>query len=1097
MSSDSKKYFVRTLLSSSFLFVGVMSAGAQTFRGGINGTVVDPSGAVVPGATVVATDEHTGLVHTMQATGSGDFVFSDLPLDPYTLTITASGFAVQKLEHVQVSQGSIYTAAIHLSLESAGTEVSVSANQLALDTTSSTQTTVITSKEVDSMPLDGRDFTQMVAITPGFAGYAIGGGGTGMGALNGTRYDQMNWQIDGVDNNDFYANVPAVNQGGILGIPGVVMPIDAVDQFSVQTQGSAEAGRNPGGVVNLGLKSGGNKFHGTAYYFNRNEAYAKASPFLEDGETKKRNRNYNSGFSFGGPILHDRLFFFGSLETQTFSIGQNGNATEPSYAYQNEAKALLAQAGVAVNPVGQSLLNTLYPAYALTGPASASNYSSSIPQYGHSWNGVLKLDYAINSKNTLSVRGFGGEGNQVAPNGSELAPYYEVGPIHVWNYAVVLNTMISDRWSNQLLAGVNYFNQFFNDNDQNFDVLGTGLVTGSRFPTNAPHIRISGFDKAGIIAPSGRNDITGHLTDTVSYTVGSHAIRFGGEFRRGYVNIFNSGNSTGLFNFTGSQGPWKDDTTYGDNVHALADMLAGRYSTASMAIGDPERWVYANAFNFFAQDSWRVTRNLTLNYGVRYDYQGPLYDNGQDLTTFIPGRGIQTLNNGINSLYPGDWNNFAPRFGFTYQPSEKSGMVIRGGVGLFYDQPIMAAFLNNSTSNSSPLGVEANPGTANPFYTSSLTAGTLSAGTPVFGNSSQTCSVTQPPADPNPDDTTTYVNPCGVFSVDQNMRTPYVINYNLNLEQQLGSKVILQVGYVGNQSRKLLAIRDINQAALQSTGSPSSQTEAYAQQASRPFFKEYPTYSNINQVGTFETANYNSLQTVLKTSNYKGFTTQVVYTWAHTLDEGSNSRSHLPQDSNNIRGDYGNSDQDTRHSFVTLVSYTPPKYNGRAERLMNGWQINSMISLHTGAPFTIYNSTDTSGTDEGAQRVNLIGNPYAGVSRSFNNTTKTATWINSAAFASPANGQFGSMRRNQIYGPGYGDVDLSFYKTTPITQKVAVQIRAEMFNVVNRKNFAPPYNTYGSDGFGTLYDTIGDYSGAPGIGPGEPFSMQLGGKIIF
>ena len=224
-----KSKLFRSLILAFIVSAGAVSTLAQTFRGDINGSVIDPTGAVVAGASVLLTDEQTSITRTMKSTSAGDFVFPDLPLGLYTITVTSDGFGTQKLEQVQVSQGSTYTAQIHLTLQNVGSVVSVEANALALDTTSNTQTTVITAQAVDSMPLDGRDFTQMIAVTPGFAGYAIGGGGTGMGSLNGTRYDQMNWQIDGIDNNDFYANVPAVNQGGILGIPGVIMPVDAID----------------------------------------------------------------------------------------------------------------------------------------------------------------------------------------------------------------------------------------------------------------------------------------------------------------------------------------------------------------------------------------------------------------------------------------------------------------------------------------------------------------------------------------------------------------------------------------------------------------------------------------------------------------------------------------------------------------------------------------------------------------------------------------------------------------------------------------------------------------------------------------------------
>jgi hypothetical protein len=1082
MFSVTKRYAAAAQLGLAVL-LGVGVSMAQTFRGGINGTVTDPSGAVTPGAKVTATNEATGVSQTFTATKSGAFTFSDMPLGQYTLTVVADGFRTEKVQHVPVLQGTVYTSQVHLNMAGSTAEVNVSANALTLDTTSATQTTVITAQAVDAVPLNGRDFTQLVAVTPGFAGYSIGGGGTGMGALNGTRYDQMNWQIDGIDNNDLYANVPAVNQGGILGIPGVVMPMDAVDQFSVQTQGNAEAGRNPGGVVNLGLKSGGNMIHGSAYLFERNEAFSKANPFLATGDTKKRNRNYNAGASLGGPIIKDKLFFFGALETQTFSIGQNGGATEPSAAFQAQAKALLTANNVAVNGVAQNLLNTLWPAYALTGPAPSSNYTSTTPQYGHSWNGLVKLDYALNQKNNLSLHWFAGEGNQVAPNGSQLAPYYEVGPIHVSNYSAVLNTMVTPRISNQLLAGVNYFNQFFNNADQNFDVLDTGLVTGSRFPNQAPKIRISGFDNVSVVAPSGRNDITGHLTDTMSYSVGKHDFRFGGEYRRGYVNIFNSGNSTGQFNFTGTQGPWATNTAVSSSVRALADFLSGKVATSSFATGNPERWVYVNTFDLFAQDTYRVTNNLTLNYGVRFDYEGAMHDNANDLSVFVPGKGLLFQGTDIAKVYPSDWNNFGPRFGFSYTPSISTGMVIRGGIGLYYDQPILAAFLNNSTSNSSPIGLQANPAGSSPFFSLSKSAYTLTAGQQIFPTgAARTCTVT---------------STCGIFPVDQNVRTPYTMNFNLNVEQQLGSKVVAQLGYVGNESRKLLGVRDINQSALASTGSPSTAAQVLAQQTSRPYYSLYPTYGNINQLGTFYTGNYSSLQATVKVASLHGFSGQMAYTWAHAFDENSNSRSQLPQDSTNLKADYGNSALDVRHTFVGYVNYSLPNFTRGPKLLVQGWQVNSLVSLHGGVPFNVFNSSDTSGTDEGAQRVNLIGNPYAGVSHSFDYTNKTMTWVNPAAFASPANGKQGTMERNQLYGPGFADVDVSFFKTTPITERIGFQLRVEAFNVFNRANFAAPNNTFGASGFGTLYDTIGDASGAPGIGPGEPLNLQLGGKLVF
>ena len=1072
------------LLAVLFLFlpIALVCARAQTFRGGINGIVTDSTGAVTPGAKVMATEDDTGVVRTSESTSAGSFVFPDLPIGHYTIQIVASGFAPETLQSVPVSAGSIYTATIKLSVEGVSTHVDVSASALALDTTTQTQTTVIDTKAVDSMPLNGRDFTQLIALTPGFSGYSAGGAGS----LNGTRFDQINWQIDGIDNNDLWANVPAVNQGGVLGIAGILLPIDAVDQFSVQTQAAPEAGRNPGGVVNLGLRSGTNKFHGTGYYFNRNEAYAKSSPFLAFGTAKQENRNYNAGGSFGGPLLKDRLFFFGAFETQVFTIGQSGLATEPSAAYQKAAVQLMSQYGVAVNPVQQNLLNVLWPAYALTGPANGENYFSRDPEHGHSYNGVVKLDYSLNSKNNLSFHWFSGEGNQTAPNGSELLYYYETAPIHVQNYAIVLNSTLRNNLSNQLLIGVNYFNQIFNDNIKDFNLQSTGFNSGSFYPTVAPHLRISGFDAVGTVAPSGRNDITGHLTDTLALTKGKHELRVGGEFRQAQIDAFNTGNSTGLFRFTGNSGPWSTASVSDTNVKALADFLAGYVNTSNIATGEAERQVFINTFDLFAQDAWRVSQRLTFNYGVRYDYEGPVHNGTKDLSVFLPSRGIVFQGNGIDSIYPADWNNFGPRGGFSYQPFTQGNTVIRGGVGLYYDQPVTSAFLNNHTSNASPIGLQANPAGASPFFTLAKSAYTIQAGQQIFPSAAQaTCTVD---------------SPCGAFTVAQNFSTPYTLSYNFNVQQSFGSKVVTQIGYVGNESRKLLATVDINQAALQPFGSPSTDAQLLQQQESRPYFSSYPTYGNINQLGTFATGNYNSLQSSVRIADLHGITSQVSYTWSHSLDEVSQSRSALPQDSTNLKGDYGNGAIDTRHTFSTYVTYAVPNYTRGPKLLVNGWQVNTLINLHGGQPFTVYNNSDTSGTDENIQRVNLIGDPFAGVKHSFTRSSASTSageqWINPDAFASPADGTQGTMRRNQLFGPGFSDVDLSVFKTTSITERVNVQLRLEMFNIFNRYNFAAPNNTLGS-GFGQLYDTIGDSFGAPGIGPGEPFNVQLGGKITF
>src|SRR5882757_2515153 len=556
----------RLIVAMLFVLSVGLPATAQTFRGAINGTVTDPSGAVVPGAQVKAVNKATGIEHATLSTSDGQFAFQDLPVGEYSVVIAAQGFPVLTVDNILVSQGAIYSLPASLKISQQATTVEVSAAALTLDTTSETQTTVLTGSDLQTMPLNGRDFTQLISVTPGFGGYSAGG----YGSLNGTRANQVNWQIDGVDNNDLWHNIPAVNQGGVSGIAGIVLPLDAVDQFTVQTQSSPESGRNPGGTVDLALKSGGNAIHGTVYDFHRNEAFAAASPFVA---SKKENRNYNYGFSVGGPILKDRLFYFLTFEKQRFTIGLPGLATEPSAAYQTLARNLMAAHGVnSDNPVSDALLANLWPANALTGPAVKNNFSSPDPEFGYSYNGLGRIDYKINDKNQLSFHYFSGEGNQEAPVGgsalseaaSELKFYYEIAPIHVSNYSLILNTILTSKLSNEMLAGVNYFRQTFSDANNTFVVSKYGLLLSPNFDSlglkGAPNIQIGGFDGVGQTPPEGREDITGHLTDVLSYTVGKHQYRFGGEYRRAQLEEFYHRHGLGNIKFDGSVGPWRGDS---------------------------------------------------------------------------------------------------------------------------------------------------------------------------------------------------------------------------------------------------------------------------------------------------------------------------------------------------------------------------------------------------------------------------------------------------------------------------------------------------------------------------------------------------------
>ena len=1116
--------------------LSVLPLHAQTFRGGVNGTVTDATGASIPQASVTLINEGTAATHTLSTSGAGEFLFQDLELGSYTVTVTAPGFDTKKVEKIPVSAGNTYTLPVKLDVSSANTVVEVQAAGIALDTTSVTQTTDIPSAEVNDVPMNGRDFTQFISVAPGFGGYSAGG----FGSVNGSRANQVNWQIDGVDNNDLWHNFPAVNQGGVEGIAGVTLPLDSIEQYSQQTQSTAEAGRNPGGVVNVVTKSGTNTVHGSVYYFNRNELFSANSPFATPGSEKGKLRDQQYGASVGGPVVKDRVFYFFNYEKQQFIITEPASTTEPTTAFQTDAEALLNQFGLTPTSTALASFGLFYPASILDCPTTGSacdsvnNYTSNSPFSGYSYNAVGKLDVKISSKHTLALRMFGGQGNQTAYVGTYNPYFFETAPIHVFNYSAVLNSVLTPKFTNQVLVGVNYFNQFFYDANHNIDPTSIGFNTGAAQPllSGVPGIKIEGFDNLqDATPPSGRNDITGQLTDTASLLRGKHEFRFSGEFRRGYVDEFYHRKTRGNFSFPGTQGPWgyqatgstagfqsaTCQSTYkyttptaaqqayvngisaqanGTQILGLADYLIGCTEQAQIVRGDTEREVFVNNFSGSAGDAFQVSQRLNLNYGVRYDYLGPMHDGTKDLSVFRPNNpnavnGLVFQGDQVSSLWPHTYYDFSPRVGFSYQPSSVEGAVVRGGIGMFFDQPNLNPFLDNRPPNGGASGAESNPGGPNPVASISRTDEVITPGVLLF------------PLTSTFDPTSTY----NLFSISPNLRPAYTFNYNLNIEKTLSPNAIFTLGYVGSQSRKLLSNRDENQAPLGTT-----QLGAAGQNALRPYGTQFSYlgnsyYGTINEVESIGNSNYNSLQTTLKTTNFHHLTSQYSYTWANGMDILTQFRNANITNALDPKADYGNMDYDTRHAFVSYLSYDIPG-GSHLKQLSNGWQLNSLLSFHSGQPYTVYTGEDSSGTGEGEDRVDETGlSPYAGASKSIQtvNGTRQVQWVTSGAFADPlatyGTYSFGTMRRNQLNAPGYGDVDLSVFKNNTFEVRghsFTTQFRAEMFNLFNRANLAPPDDSVGDGAaFGTITQTIGYYNGAPGIGPGEPFNTQFALKILF
>jgi hypothetical protein len=1033
---------------------------AQTFRGSISGTALDATGAAVPEAVVRAQNAGTGLTRETLTSAAGDFSLPDLPLGFYTVTVSKDGFQTTSIKDVEVAVSRVTSIGVKLAVAQQSQLVEVSASAVSLETASSTLTGVVGPRMVQDMPMNGRDFRQMLKLSPGVSPTSS--------SVNGMRTSGNNYQIDGADNNDGFHNTSAVNQGGVSGIAGTLLPVEAIDQFSVVTNASADFGRNGGSNVNLVIKSGTNSLHGSAYYFNRNEYFASFSPFQDPSVDKKRvMRNDQWGFSVGGPVVKNKLFYFATLEGQKAIAALSLRSTHPSTAWVNAAKDVLARYGIPVSPVATNLL-TFWPARYNNLPATTNNLVAGDRNKYDSYNGIAKIDYAITAKHNLSMRYFGGTGKQSAlvADAVPYSEYFQVVPSRMHNVAVSLTSTLTPRMVNQVLLGTNYFLQVFNDADTSYNPIAAGLNTGvpqDGSLKGSPTLRISNFTGASATQPLGRIDTTGHITDNLSYSVGRHQLKFGAEYRRANLDVFYDTNKRGSFTWDGTRGPWAADASVSAPLRSLSDFLAGYLTNnngATIVRGQLQRDYRQNAFDWWVHDNFQVTQKLNLNFGVRWSYVGPLSDTRGSITAFRPGVGFVNVGKNGEDLWKKDRNNFGPRIGLAYNATAKT--VLRGSYGVFYDVPPMNFIVaNTGMPNGGSAGVHANPAGSDPVFTQTRNGVNIVQGELLFPNTGTPTNV-------------------GAFGVSRDFRTPYVQNFNLNVQQQLASNVLLQAGYVGSKGTKLSLLRSINPVV----------------NGTRLLAGQFPTLGGINILESIANSNYNSFQSQLRVSRVKNFTMTANYTWAKALDNGSNVRNALPANSFDLRREYGPANFDIRHIFTGFLSYDVPAFTSRVPRLVKGWQLNSLFTFHTGEPVDVLSGANRSGSLDNRDRADLLSDPYQGVPARAT-PYGAIPYFNPAAFRLATAGTFGSLGRNAIYGPGFGSWDFSVFKETPITERIRTQFRLEIFNLTDRANLANPGVSVNSASSLGLITATRNGNSAPGIGFGEPRNVQLALKILF
>jgi hypothetical protein len=1039
-------------------------APAQSISGRITGIVTDPSGAVVQDARVTVTNEGTGGQRRAAANENGFYIIPELPVGSYTLNVENSNFAPAIRPRVKVDIGAETRVDIELTLQATEAVVNVGSEAPLMQPDSSALAELVNSKQVDALPVNGRDFRRLTTLPAGSAPRSQRGS-LGSFTVNGQREKSNIFLLDGVDNNDSFRNQPSFNQGGVTGAPATLFPIDALAEFTIQTQGAAEYGRNSGAIVNVTIKSGGNGFHGSAYEFLRNDNL-DARNFFEAQKGEFRNNNF--GGVLGGPIVRNRTFFFGGYEGQREFVFSPGVVRVPGAADFASARNANAAADRTENALSTRILQLFpQPNFNLTA-TTGNNYTFGAPNTNNSDNFLIKVDHRFNDRFNLSGRYVFGDGDQTFPltsgNGSPLPSYQTVVPTRVQLFGLNLAQTLSARLINETRLGYNRYVQTFTPLDASFDPASIGLITGS---LSLPTITIPGFVSLGAPTnvPRGRVSSAYQVVDNLTWTRGAHMFKIGGEYRRAIVNSFNDTNARGRLNFNN-----------------LADFLAGVLSPAGTTIlrGATRRDTFTNNFGFFAQDDWKVAPRLTLNLGLRYEYLGLFREEGDRLSNFIPTTGLVRVGSpGLPDLYTPDRNNLAPRIGFAYDVTGKARTVVRGAYGFYYDTPSQDFFLLQGFQSGGPASPATNPLPGLGVFNVMFSPGQVipyGPGVPIFG------SATAAPPTSN----------IALFAVDQNLRTPYIQNYSFNVQQELRPGLVLQTGYVGSHGTKLFRVRDINQAT---PGDPLTR------QSRRPFNAQFPQYSFINYLEGSASSTYNALQTTLKQRLSRGLNFSLAYTWSKSMDDASNGiyggtrGVSFPQDSYNLRAERAVSVFDMRHRFTANFTYDLEflrSARGNFLRsLTEGWHIGGIYTGGSGLPITPFLSTDVSGTGELNDRPNLISDPRSGAPRN------TSQWFNTAALSRPANGTFGSSGRNTIIGPTLHVVDLSVGKTTKLNERFTAQFRMEAFNLFNHANLSLPNVDFDSGTFGTVTETPDTTAGNPRLGEGGPRVVQLGLKLLF
>ena len=1199
-----------------------LSMVAQGSFGTITGTVTDPTGAVIVGAKVTITDTQTGISRTQISSEAGKYNAPNLVAGTYTVKVQANGFKLYLRRGISLDVGHTVQANCAMQPGAAAETVTVSAGTPLVDTVSPTLGGTISTHQITDLPLNGRNYQYLVTLRPGVE--IQPGGGPWTTDANNTRPDDTEFLVDGVNNTSWYDSRSTANDSSPFTDAATILPVTSIQSFDEELNPGAQYGWRDGAIINVGIKTGTNNLHGSLYAFGRDVAWDARNTFNEaptggnclidpsfpSACNKLPTQLEQYGAEMGGPILKNKFFFFGNFEAQRSTLGNNFAVTIPQTgagagpslsepdaitALQNAGYTTVCTATATSNCLSQQSLDLLgctgspgvVGSYTCTGgiiagdPSNSNIYSSTYPIYSSSNNGLIKMNYTINGKNSINgtywQSYYNSSGQDHATTNPAFLTIMDIGARFAegdWVY-VPNSKMVNDFRFGVAEAsyGVNVADSKTFANGQGGLCTPTGCG-GNGYPLNTgteaqgptgggmPPIVLGGFGAGLGNQNAGRPDNEGpspfeDWQDNLSYLLGKHTLDIGGEFiwasaeqnvdnKRGNTIAFNGGNSAGVTDCGGASCP-------------LEDFFAGAPSFGNTNVGNSFRQMHWNMWALYIEDHWQVSKNMVLSMGLRYEYAQPIKEVHNLYANFDPNSPtglIQQGQPGEAALYSADPKDIAPRVGFNWNTNGKGTMVVRGGLGIFYNQFIGRYIMDNAPPNNGSAGnVAQNPTAAcTVFFSGSQTCssvggttlgGTINFGAPtfvapqlnwngvVFPQGGLACT-------PN--------SQCSLYSVIPSLSTPYTVNYDLGIERQLDPNLSLDVSYVGNLGRDLLSPSDINQCAPNPNGN-----------CVRPYGTKFPYFEIINRLDNFGISNYNSLQVTLTQRTSHGLNVLLGYTYGHGLDTGSLNLNEVPpQNSLNRSAEYASSDFDIRDRFTAAITYNLPAINGFAQ-MLKGWQVNSIITLQSGQPWLVMDKVDGFATGGNALsdfsgRWDFFGNPSdfksgprsimfcsgptaGGCSQTSGRTgqsfcngssgpcdagTSTNLWAKCLAVAQdmgtlgksgcyiagnsvmvpPVLGTYGTMGRNTFRDSGFHDLDMSVFKNFAFRGRYTAQFRVETFNTLNHPNYANPYGSsdqsyLGNDPssastFGCGCATPDVMAGNPVIGSGSSRVMQLG-----